>query len=197
MGRRPGHLGGRPGPGPVRPPLRSRGFWSLLCNTPGVYLAFWHLHFMSISIICSYMIVWNILWCCDKWMLDDLTKWSLWVLMLLLSCVSSPSLPRWSLKKFQEVWIQKVKWKDKLHACWNDLIKWKKPWVTNLTLQSWSNYSRWTLQQKSWSVHIELVPRKCFIWSKALVWALSSCYFDQSESLTFVPVMRFDLKQKL
>ena len=27
------------------------------CNTPGVCLAFWHLHFMSISIICSYMIV--------------------------------------------------------------------------------------------------------------------------------------------
>jgi len=29
-GRRPGPQGGRPGPGPVRPPLRSCGFWSLL-----------------------------------------------------------------------------------------------------------------------------------------------------------------------
>ena len=29
-GGRPGHRGGRPGPGPVRPPLPSRGFWSLL-----------------------------------------------------------------------------------------------------------------------------------------------------------------------
>jgi len=29
-GGRPGLLGGRPGPGPVRPPLCSRGFWSLL-----------------------------------------------------------------------------------------------------------------------------------------------------------------------
>ena len=87
----------------------------------------------------------------------------------------------WSLKKFHEVWIQKVKWKDKLHACWNDLIKWTEPWVTNLILQSWPNDSRWTLQQRSWRVHVELVPRKCFICSKTLVWALSSCYFDQSE----------------
>jgi len=29
-GGRPGLLGRRLGPGPVRPPLRSRGFWSLL-----------------------------------------------------------------------------------------------------------------------------------------------------------------------
>jgi len=29
-GGRPGQLGGRPVPGPVRPPLPSRGFWSLL-----------------------------------------------------------------------------------------------------------------------------------------------------------------------
>ena len=29
-GGRPGQLGGRPVPGPVRPPLCSRGFWSLL-----------------------------------------------------------------------------------------------------------------------------------------------------------------------
>jgi len=29
-GGRPGLLGGRPRPGPVLPPLRSRGFWSLL-----------------------------------------------------------------------------------------------------------------------------------------------------------------------
>ena len=30
VGGRPRKLGGRPGPGPVLPPLRSRGFWSLL-----------------------------------------------------------------------------------------------------------------------------------------------------------------------
>ena len=29
-GGRPGQLGGHPVPGPVRPPLPSRGFWSLL-----------------------------------------------------------------------------------------------------------------------------------------------------------------------
>jgi len=29
-GGHPGQLGGRPVPGPVRPPLPSRGFWSLL-----------------------------------------------------------------------------------------------------------------------------------------------------------------------
>ena len=29
-GGRPGHLGGRPGPGPFRPLFSSRGFWSVL-----------------------------------------------------------------------------------------------------------------------------------------------------------------------
>jgi hypothetical protein len=28
---------------------------SSTCNTPGVRLAFWHLHCMSLSVICSYM----------------------------------------------------------------------------------------------------------------------------------------------
>ena len=30
LGGRPRELGGRPAPGPVRPPVRSGGFWSLL-----------------------------------------------------------------------------------------------------------------------------------------------------------------------
>jgi len=41
----------------VRSFLGLGGYYRRFCNTPGVCLAFWHLHFMSISIICSYMIV--------------------------------------------------------------------------------------------------------------------------------------------
>ena len=70
-------------------------------------------------------------------------------------------------------------------------------WDVDQNLLPFPNDSNWTLQQKSWRVYVEQMPRKCLNRPKTLILALSWCCFDQGETMISGPDMKFDLKQKL
>jgi len=106
------------------------------CNTLGVCLVFWHLHFLSISIICLYKIVETYFDVAISECLLILHNKACGCWWCFFHVYHLHLYLGWSLQKFHKVWIQKVKWNNKLHACWYDLIEWTEPWVTNLILQS-------------------------------------------------------------
>ena len=100
--------------------------------------------------------------------------WVVWLGYLHVSHINTHLY--WTLKKFHDVWNQKVTWNDKLYPCWNDFtkclnctIKWMRTWDVNQTLQPCQNDSRWTLQQKSWKVHVGQMPRKRSNGSKRII----------------------------
>ena len=76
----------------------------------------------------------------------------------------------WSMEKFCEVWNQEVTWNDELCPCLNEFRKWMEFSIVNQILQPCPNDSRWTLQQKSWRVHVERRTRKYLV-MKGSCWA--------------------------